>query len=146
MLTAADMLRVMQTQGSINNPPMIQLGTMTAYNSCMLGDELELLPEQLYFFRRDTLRQARTAKPPNKIKLGGAIEVGQTELALVSDASVKEHDHTLYTKPLKEGDIVALIRVQDGRYLVLGRVLPGEEVIEEAEQTEADWNMEEDTE
>ncbi len=146
MLTAADMLRVMQTQGSINNPPMVQLGTMTAYNSCMLGNELELLPEQLYFFRRDTLRQARTAKPPNKIMLSSGVAVGQTELTLVSDASVKEHDRTLYTKPLKEGDVVALIRVQDGRYLVLGRALPGEEVVEEAEQTETDWNMEEDTE
>jgi hypothetical protein len=146
MLTAADMLRVMQSQGAINNPPMIQTGTMTAYNSCMLGDELELAPEQLYFFRRDTLRQARTIKPPSKIMLSSGIAVGQTELTVVSDASVKDHDHTLYTKPLKEGDIVALIEVQDGRYLVLGRVLPGEEVIEEAEQTEADWSAEEDEE
>ena len=40
----------MQRAGASQVPQGIQLGTMTAHNECMIGDEIELKPHQLYFF------------------------------------------------------------------------------------------------
>lgn len=136
MLGASDLLRVMQTQGSIDNPPGIQLGTMTGYNTCMLGDELQLTEEQLYFFRRDTQRLARTVRPNSEIRMES--EIGEN-LIIYPKLEEDEVDRVVYTRPYKEGDTVALIQISDGRYLVLGRVIPGEKVKEVDEQTRIDW-------
>lgn len=148
MYGAADLLRVMQTQGAVNNPPTIQMGTMTAYNTLMLGDELELSMEQLYFFERDTYRVQRTHRPPKKLVLDPPITVGGlesttiSEIGLVSDASVKSNDNSVYVKPYEEGDIVAVISLGTGQYLVLGKIVPGEEVLTLEEKIEQDWALE----
>lgn len=139
MLGASDMLRLMQEQGAIDNPPTIQLGTMTGYNSCMLGDELMLKPSQLYFFRRDTQRLARTVRPNLEIRM--ECEISE-DLIIYPKKEEKKVDRVVYTRPYKKGDLVALQKLPDGRYLVLGRLIAGEDVKEEKEQTKIDWEAE----
>lgn len=148
MYGTADLLRVMQSQGAVNNPPTIQLATMTAYNTLMLGDELELSFEQLYFLERDTFRQCRTHRPPKKIVLSEPIVVGGEtpttieELNLKSDSEVKGNDNSVYVKPYVEGDTVAVIQIGSGQYLVLGKIITGEEVKELTERVDMDWELE----
>lgn len=136
MYTAADMLRVMQRQGAVNNPPSITMGTMTSYNSVMMGDEIELSSEQLYFFDSDTHRRARTAKLPKTIRLSAGIVEGDKAIKVVQSA---DDDESIYEKPYQEGDLVALISMPDGRYLVLGKIVQGESITSLDEQTEKDW-------
>lgn len=136
------MLRIMQQQGQLNNPPTVQLGTMTSYNTCMIGEELELTKEQLYFFERDTLRMQRTHRPPKKIKFKEPIAAGAEEVELVSDSTVKEYDNSVYVKPYEEGDTVALICLGSGQYLVLGKIITGEKVKELEERVDKDWELE----
>lgn len=146
MLGGSDLLRVMQEQGAMNNPPSMQLGTMTSYNTCMLGDELELQAEQLYFFDRDIRRQARTVRPPEQWDLEEPITEGA--LSIKPKKEKKEYDRVVYTKPYQEGDIVAMIEMSDGRYLVMGKITAGEKVKELDEQIDMDWaeeDMEEET-
>lgn len=143
MLGGSDFLRVIQEQGAINNPPSMQLGTMTSYNTCMLGDELELQAEQLYFFDRDTKRQARTVRPPEQWDLEEPIAEGM--LSIKPKTEKKEYDRVVYSKPYQEGDTVALIEMPDGRYLVMGKITAGEKVKELDEQINMDW-AEENTE
>lgn len=138
MLGAQDLIRIMQERGSDRNPEPMKLGTMTAYNECMLGDELKLSAEQLYFFERDTLRQARTVRPPDQYDLEEEIHEGATSIS--PSKTKKEYDRVVYTRPYEKGDIVALQRMPDGRYLVLGRVIPGEKVTKVREQTDKDWS------
>lgn len=111
------------------NPLPIQLGVMTDFNACMLGEELELAPAQLYFFERDTMRQCRTAK----------VDVPGTMEGDGHKPEEEEQDLSVYIEPYQEGDIVALMPMNDGRYLVLGRLINGEEVEEPELQIEEDW-------
>lgn len=146
MYGAADLLSIMQSEGSANNPPTIQLATMTSHNTLMIGDDLELTMEQLYFFERDTFRMQRTHRPPKKVKFEEPIEVheGMTieEVSLVSDETVKEHDNSVYVKPYQEGDVVAVICISSGQYLVMGKIITGEEVKELEERVDLDWELE----
>lgn len=146
MYGAADLLSIMQTEGSAKNPPTIQLATMTSCNTIMIGDDLALTEEQVYFFERDTYRQCRTHRPPKKIVLSEPIEVGEgtvlTEFDLKSDSEVKENDHSVYVKPYQEGDVVAVICIGSGQYLVLGKVITGAEVKELEERVDLDWELE----
>lgn len=130
MLGAADLYRVMQRAGASQVPQGIQLGTMTAHNECMIGDEIELKPHQLYFFENSVMRYARTAK----------VQVRGIEGSYVAhEEEIESDDKSVYMEPLQEGDIVALLQVPDGRYLVLGKVISGEEVLTLDEQIEEDW-------
>lgn len=148
MYGAADLLGIMQQQGATNNPPTIQLATMTGHNTIMIGDDLELTEEQVYFMERDTFRMQRTHRPPKKVKLdpplvvGGEEAVTIEEVSLVSDETVKEFDHSVYVKPYQEGDMVAVICISQGQYLVLGKVITGAEVKELEERVDADWLLE----
>lgn len=147
MLGPADLLRVMQKQGAVDNPPGIQMGTITSYNTCMLGDELQLEPGQLYFFERDTQRMARTVRPASEWTLEEPISEGMEVLKPKKEK--KDSDRVVYSRPYKEGDTVALIEMPDGRYLVLGKVVSGEKVKKLDEQVNKDWSapdFEEDTE
>ncbi|MDY6340723.1 MAG: hypothetical protein SPL54_00455 [Lachnospiraceae bacterium] len=109
---------------------------MTSYNSVMMGDEIELSSEQLYFFDSDTHRRARTAKLPKTIRLSAGIVEGDKAIKVVQSA---DDDESIYEKPYQEGDLVALISMPDGRYLVLGKIVQGESITSLDEQTEKDW-------
>ena len=130
MLTASDLIRVMQRTAATQVPEGIQLGTMTSHNECMLGDEIQLKAFQLYFFETSVMRYARTAK----------VQVRGIEGSYVAhEEEIESDDKSVYMEPLQEGDIVALLQVPDGRYLVLGKVISGEEVLTLDEQIEEDW-------
>ena len=132
MLGAADLYRVMQQAGASQVPQGIQLGTMTAHNECMIGDEIQLKPFQLYFFENSVMRYARTAK----------VQVRGIDNEFVQHETEEESDDlSVYMEPLKEGDIIALMPVPDGRYLVLGKVISGEDVLTLEEQIEEDKNI-----
>lgn len=130
MLGAQDLYRLMQQAGKSQIPAGIQLGTMTSYNECMLGDEIQLKSFQLYFFENSTMRYARTSK----VQVRGIYEEW-----IEHEPEVIEDDLSVYMEPLKKGDIVALMPVPDGRYLVLGKVISGEDVKTLDEQIEEDW-------
>lgn len=146
MYGVSDLMGIMQQQGAVNNPDTIQLAVMTGPKSLIIGDELALTEEQLYFFERDTYRMARTHRPPKKIKLSSPITCDKgtviSEMELTSDSSVKDHDNTVYDAPYKEGDLVAVICISSGQYLVLGKVIAGSEVKDLDEQTDLDWSLE----
>lgn len=149
MYGAADLISIMQTEGAANNPDTIQLATMTGPKSLMIGDDLDLSEEQLYFFERDTFRMARTHRPPKKLILDPPIVVsgGETpttieEIGLKSDSEVKDNDNSVYVKPYQAGDLVAVICISDGQYLVLGKVIPATEVVELDEKVDSDWSLE----
>lgn len=130
MLGAEEIIRMMQEQGAANNPPSVQIGTMTSYNTCMIGKELKLAKDDLYFSEELTMRYARTAK----------VQVYGIPDEFVEHEKEKiENDLSIYINPLKKGDIVALIRVSDGRYLVFAKVIKGESVIKLEDQIEEDW-------
>lgn len=131
MLGAQDLYRLMQQAGASQIPAGIQLGTMTSYNECMLGDEIKLKAHQLYFFENDTMRYARTSK----VQVRGIYEQW-----VLHEKEEIEDDRSIYMDPLQEGDTVALIQVPDGKYLVLGKVISGEDVIPLEEQIERDWS------
>lgn len=130
MLTASDLIRVMQRTAATQVPEGIQLGTMTSHNECMLGDEIQLKAFQLYFFETSVMRYARTAKVQ---------VIGIGEEFVEHEEERQEDDRSVYMEPLKAGDIVALTPMPDGRYLVLGKVIGGEEVITVEEQIAEDW-------
>ena len=130
MLGAQDLYRIMQKAGASQMPEGVLLGTMTSHNECMLGDEIQLKPFQLYFFENSTMRYARTSKVQ---------VIGIDENFIEHEPETQEEDLSVYMEPLKEGDLVALVRVPDGRYLVLGKVISGEEVITLEEQIAEDW-------
>lgn len=130
MLGASDLYRVMQEAGASQIPAGLQLGVMTSHNECMIGEEMQLKAFQLYFFETSVMRYARTAK----------VQVVGIENEFVRHEEEEEgDDRSIYMEPLKEGDVVALMPVPDGRYLVLGKVISGEEVLTLEEQIEEDW-------
>lgn len=148
MYGASDLVSFMDSRAKGQQNPTIQFATMTSHNSLMLGDELELTMEQCYFLERDTYRMQRTHRPPKRVVLdppitvGGEVPVTISEVGLVSDSSVKEEDHSVYVKPYQEGDMVAVICISSGQYLVLGKVITGEEVLELDERVDMDWELE----
>lgn len=130
MLGADEIIRMMQQQGAANNPPSVQIGTMTSYNSCMIGKELKLAKDDLYFSEELTMRYARTAK----------VQVyGKPDDLVEHEKEKYEDDRSIYIDPLKKGDVVALIRVSDGRYLIFAKVIKGEKVMSLDKQIEEDW-------
>lgn len=140
MYGAADLLRMMQTagaRGAENTDSNILIGTMTAHNSCAVGEELALAPEQLYFMERDTKRTARTCKPVERLHVSKPLQEGDEYLELLPEN--EEWDRNVYTDPFQEGDLVALVPVSTGRYLVLGRLASGEDVKPLEEQIAEDW-------
>jgi len=130
MLGAADLLREMQKAGASQIPEGIQFGTMIKHNACRLGDEIVLKPQQLYFFETSVMRYARTAKVQVWGKDGDTIEHEKEKI---------EDDRSIYMEPLKKGDVVALMKMPDQKYLVLGKIIKGEKVITLEDQIEEDW-------
>lgn len=146
MYGAADLLKIMDGRAEGQQTPTIQLATMTAFNTLMIGGDLELTEEQCYFFERDTYRQCRTHRPPKKVVFEEPVEIRDgmviSEIALKSNEEVKDNDHSVYVKPYEEGDLVAVICIGSGQYLVLGKVLTGAEVKELEERVDLDWELE----
>ena len=98
-----DMISMMREQGERNNPTGIQLATMTSANTAMIGN-LPLLSQDLLF--SDRLLQPTATKVAGHCPADG-------ELA----------DKSAYLPALKAGDIVAVYRVNDQKFLVLERVV-----------------------
>lgn len=155
MLGAESIVRAMQEEGKRYNAEGVIIGEMTDYNTCMIGEEIELSEEQLYFFERDTMRMCRTPKIdiPATMELIDPTEEDPDPRHHDHKKEVEENDLSVYVRPYKRGDLVALVKINErkntekqnqlgSRYLVLGRIIPGEDVTELVEQVEEDWEYE----
>ena len=114
MKTAQDLLKIIQEQGSrkslrYSKDHSILCGMMTSGNTCEVEGLGEFQADELLFLEIMT-RQTLT-NLDFKIKKGG----GETH-------SHDWEDKSDYLKPLKKGDIVAMVPFCD-KYLVIGRVV-----------------------
>lgn len=94
-----DLIGIMQAEGEKNNPTGTQLGVMTGPNTCDV-DGLSLMAEDLFFAEHLIYPVAF------KVKIN-------------EDGT----DGSEYLEPLKKGDIVAVKKISDSQYLVLGKMV-----------------------
>ena len=143
MYTATDLLSVMKEQGGSSGSSMsVQLGTMTGYNTCSIGDQITLAASQLLFFERDTYRMARTVRPIIKGHVSQIPTDDDPYIALENESD--DWDRSVYDKPYESGDTVALLRMSSAQYLVLGKVISGSDVTQLDDQTDSDWALSDD--
>lgn len=111
-------IRMMQTQGATNNSAEVQIGVMTSETSCKVGD-LELDNDDLLFNELLVKPQLiDKGKAEGRISInGGAMQDYKTE-----DTKDTEKE-LLEDFKLKAGDIVAVTKISDETYAVLGRLI-----------------------
>ena len=94
-----EMVNMMREQGAVNNTAPIQLATMTGARTCSIGD-LPIYAEDLYI--------------PDRLLASVCTKV-----------DVPESHQSSYSAPLKAGDVVALFKLSDTKYVILDRVVSG---------------------
>lgn len=100
----AELLQIMRKQGSKDNPTTIQLGVMQSPTSVKVGDLL-LDADDLYMSYHLVAGYSRKLQTPY-VSEGGS-----------SKPSV------VYMDGLKKGDLVAIQRLNDDKYIILDRVV-----------------------
>ena len=106
----AMLLGIMREQGGKDNPLTIELAEMTSPTPCMLGD-LPLDEEDLLF--NETLLKPVLSELDFTIQNNGGTSHSHNWV-----------DKSKYFKPLKAGDLVAVMKVQDqDMYVVLCKVV-----------------------
>lgn len=96
---------MMRDEGAVNNSSGIQLGVMTGPKSCRIGN-LALTEQDLCFLDKSISAVAS--------KVSGHCP---------ADGELK--DKSAYLPALAAGDTVALYRLSDSKYLVIGKVVDG---------------------
>lgn len=109
MAAVEDLLDIMRKQGSIDNPSGLELAEMTGPASAAIGD-LTLDPEDLYIPDRLTKKMA--------VEVKGITTEGTNDIT----------DKSEYSDPLKAGDLVVVYQLSDSKYVILDRVVSGDEV------------------
>lgn len=111
-------IRMMQTQGATNNSAEVQIGVMTSETSCKVGD-LELDKDDLLFNELLVKPQLiDKGKAEGRISInGGAMQDYKTENTKDTEKELLEDFK------LKAGDIVAVTKISDETYAVLGRLI-----------------------
>lgn len=94
-----DIIQMIREQGGVLNQPCIEIAIMTGPKSCKIGDFT--LEEQDLCFSEHLLFQA-------------AIKVSVSESHM---------DKSAYLTPLKTGDVVAIQKLTETKYLVLAKVV-----------------------
>lgn len=95
-----EILRIMRNEGKKDNPAPVQTGIMQNATSCMVGS-LPLSGDDLLVVEH--------------LKTGYHYAVDK------DNPSMK--DKSTFTEPLKEGDQVAICKVDDEKYIILGRLV-----------------------
>ncbi len=85
-------IRLMQSQGAVNNSAEVKVGVMTGPKSCTVGD----------------------------LALSGS-DLMIAEHLLHKVALYNEEEQ--YLKPLKKGDVVAITRISEDCYAILGKLV-----------------------
>lgn len=98
----AEMVNMMREQGAANNTAPIQLATMTGARTCSIGDDLPIYAEDLYI--------------PDRLLASVCTKV---------DVPESHQDKSSYSAPLKAGDVVAIFRLSETKYVILDRVVSG---------------------
>ncbi len=93
-------LDTMRQQGGKDNTPPIQLGIMDSPTSCSIG-KLKLSGEDLL-----AVEQLKTGYHK-----------------AVNNLTPSQKDDSTYVKPLAKGDKIALYRMNDELYIILGRLV-----------------------
>ena len=97
----AEMVDMMRTQGAVKNTPSIQLATMTGARTCTIGT-LPIMADDLYI--------------PDRLLSTVCTKVNVPE---------SHTDKSSYSSALKSGDIVAIVKLSDAKYIILDRVVSG---------------------
>lgn len=106
----AKLLKLMQRQGEANNPKGLEIGVMTSSNTCSIGD-LELDKDDL-LVNETLLKPVLTELDFNIQSSGGTSHTHNWV------------DKSKYFKPLKKGDIVVLLKLEDqDMYVILCKVV-----------------------
>ena len=106
----ARLLDIMREQGKKDNPETLVIGTMTSAATCSIGD-LALDEEDLLF--NEMLLKPDLTKLRFNIKSSGGVS-----------HTHEWEDKSEYIKPLKKGDTVVLMKLEDqDTYVVLCKVV-----------------------
>jgi hypothetical protein len=126
----AEMLEMMRSQGSKDNPTTVQLGVMQSANSVKI-DDLVLNAEDLYIADYLVAGYTREIKIP--YVSGVTVDTTQSDPFGTVDANGAYHDpdtrtttqsKITYTDGLKKGDMVAVQKLNDNnKYVILARVV-----------------------
>ena len=113
----AELLNVMREQGRKDNPTTIQLGVMQSKNSVRI-DDLTLNAEDLYIADYLLAGYKRSLETPYL----SDVKVSHSEDTEPS-VSLTEQEDIIYTDGLKKGDLVAIQKLNNNKYLILARVV-----------------------
>lgn len=107
------LIRMMQEQGATNNSAEVQTAVMTGPKSCKVGE--------LPLSGSDLLIAEHLTKPVlTKLEIEISEEVTPTT---GTKHTHKWTDKSEYIEPLKAGDVVAITRLSDDQYAILGRLV-----------------------
>lgn len=95
-----EILSVINTQSNRGNRPLIQLGIMDSPKTCSIGT---LLLEE------------------EDIMVMEYLKTGYHKA--VDELQPQKQDESTFVEPLKKGDMVAVCRINDELYLILGRLV-----------------------
>ncbi len=98
----SELISLMRAQGVAHNNAPIMLAIMTGTNACCSGD-LQIYAEDLYI--------------PDRLL---------TSMCTKVNVSESHADNSSYSAPLKAGDVVTILKLNDKKYVILDRVVNGE--------------------
>lgn len=118
-------ITMMRSQGAVNNSAEVQIGVMTGQYSCKVGD-LNLGKEDLLF--NELLLRPQTTTSNGTMTASGNISVscigGGGSFSLNSSANIEESSAEWTSNyKLKAGDIVAVTKITEDTYAILGRLV-----------------------
>lgn len=111
-------IRIMQQRGADYNSAEVQIGVMTGKDALKIGD-LELQKEDLLFNELLIRPQLRIGPRSGKI----SIAAGPFQTFQEQDSADDETQELVSGFELKAGDIVAVTKIDDDCYAVLGRLV-----------------------
>ena len=119
----AEMLQLMRSQGSKDNPETIKIGVMLSPNSVKL-DDLTLLPEDLYIADHLMGGYSRELSIPYVSDAKLNVTMGRYDVQDVSITLTKQNTLSMTgSDGLKAGDLVAMQRLDNNMYLIFARVV-----------------------
>ena len=117
------LIEIIRQEGAKNNPPMIKLGEMISETSCRIGEN-ELDAEDLYFAEH-MIEHEKLIDIEDGGKLDATTDTSGNHshmLKTLTSEGTKIRIHTT----LKKGDLVAVYRISDEKYLILAKVVSGD--------------------
>lgn len=123
MNSCETLIKLMRDEGSRNHPPVIELGEMISPTACRIGEnDLEL--EDLYIAEH-LIDHERIID----IEDGGNVDAETTVQGNHSHKlqSLKTKSTRIrFSTTLKKGDLVAVYRISEEKYLIFAKVVSGD--------------------